>query len=420
MIFLYNLLNLLILPLYFVILIFRIFKQKDNALSVIQRLCLSIPSRPQGKLIWLNAASVGESMVAITLVKALKKSHPKVNFLVTTGTLSSAGILKTWLPKGVNHQFTPLDNIITVRRFLNNWKIDLGIFIESEFWPCLITESAKRFNLLLVNARLSNKSYSRWLKQKWIFQLLAKKFKNIIVQSNSDLDKYKALGSSKVKNLGNLKFANKELEVDKRKLSALEKLFKDKKIFVISSTHKEDEEVALDIIHKFKQEKIDYYPIIILRHPERRDEIKNQCRKLGFKFSIRSNSSKPSLDDDLYIVDSFGELGLFYSLAFMVFVGGSFKRGGHNLLEPAYFDNIIILGPDMSNFQNIADDMISCSAAIQIRDADSLASTIRFFLNDKDSPKGMEFSKNARKFVDNRARVLENYISEINKFIKAI
>ena len=418
MIYFYNFVNLLLLPVYFLFLIVRVLKQKDNTKSIIQRLCICPALRPKGKLIWIHAASVGESMIAITLVKALKKIHKKTNFLVTTGTLSSAQILEKWLPKGVQHQYTPLDNIIIVRKFLSHWNADLGIFIESEFWPCLISESAKRFDLLLVNARLSNKSYNRWIAQKRIFQSLVNKFKTVVVQSKDDLDKYRKLGYNKAKNLGNLKFANKELEVDKRKLDALYKALGNKKIFVASSTHKEDEEATLNVIQQLKQAKINYYPIIILRHPERRNEIKNQCIKLNLKFSIRSDNATPSINDDLYIVDSFGELGLFYSLASIVFVGGSFKRGGHNLLEPSYFDNVIILGPDMSNFQNIADDMISQEAATQVQNSSELANKIRFFLDSKRHKDVAKLSTNARNFVDNRIKVLDNYISEIDKFIK--
>jgi 3-deoxy-D-manno-octulosonic-acid transferase len=198
----------------------------------------------------------------------------------------------------------------------------------------------------------------------------------------------------------------------------IENLFGNKKIFVAASTHKEDEDVTLQVITKFKQTKIDYFPIIVLRHPERRDELAARCNTLGLKFSIRSNQPLPSLDDDLFIVDSFGELGLFYSLAFIVFVGGSFKRGGHNLVEPAYFDNIILLGPDMSNFQNIADEMIEKQAAFQVQTGNDLALKIKFLLNTNNMKESAKYRKNALEFVSDRKKTLNNYLKEIGRFLQ--
>ena len=399
------------------ILFVRILKNKDNAKSAIQRLGVIQIKKPEGKLIWMHAASVGESMVAITLTKALNKLYPNVNFLITTGTLSSAKILEKSLPKNATHQFVPLDNIIIVKRFLSHWKPDLGIFIESEFWPCLISESAKKFDIIVVNARLSDKSYSRWMDRKGLFNTIVSYFKLVATQSATDLKKYKELGCKKAINLGNLKFANKELDVDEKQLKDLKNIFQNKQLFVASSTHAEDEEVTLQIIKDFKKNKVDYYPIIILRHPERRSEISRKCRDLGLSFTLRSENKSPSLQDDLYIVDSFGELGLFYSLSNITFIGGSFKRGGHNLVEPAYFDNIIILGPDMSNFQNIATDMIQGGCAIQITDKEELATKILLFLDKSNEKKSQELIGNARKFVENREETLDNYLKEIKKFL---
>jgi 3-deoxy-D-manno-octulosonic-acid transferase len=413
----YNIANLILFPIYCLILLVRIIRNKDNISSAVQRICGSSVKRPKGKVIWIHAASVGESMVAITLTKSLNAIYKDVHFLITTGTLSSAKILEKSLPKNATHQFTPLDNLIIVRRFLSHWKPDLGIFIESEFWPCLICESAKKLDLILVNARLSDKSYLRWLDKKGLFNTITSNFKLIATQSFADLDKYTTLGRHQALNLGNLKFANKELEVDKEQLQNLRQVFLEKKIFVASSTHQEDEEIVLQIINDFKNKKINYYPIIVLRHPERRNEISKKCKELNLSFSLRSKNKTPSLNEDLYIVDSFGELGLFYNLSYITFVGGSFKRGGHNLVEPAYFDNVIILGPDMSNFQNIATDMITSSAAIQIHDKEELSNEILKYLSAENTIKANELISNARKFVVDRNETLDNYLKEIRKYL---
>jgi 3-deoxy-D-manno-octulosonic-acid transferase len=410
--------NFILLPVYFLIFAVRIAKKKDTIKSVQQRIGLNFPHRMNGDLIWIHAASVGEAMVAITLVQGLNKIYPKKNYLITTGTLSSAGILKKWLPKNAIHQFIPIDNWLFVQKFLKYWQPNLGIFIESELWPCLITQAAKQCNLILVNARLSDKSYRIWQNHKSVFRRIISNFKSVLVQSKSDLEKYKNLGCINAVNLGNLKFANKELEVNKEELKKLQNIFNGKKIFVASSTHKEDEEIILNIIKGLKNKNINYYPIIILRHPERKEEIKKHCIDLNLSFSVRSEVAAPLMDRDLYIVDSFGELGLFYTLAFVSFVGGSFKRGGHNLMEPAYFDNVIILGPDMTNFQNIADEMIESRAALQIKDDKELTNKILFFFNDTNHKEALEFAKNAHNFVANRKDTIDNYIIEIGKFLK--
>lgn len=417
-IFLYNILSLIAIPVYLLIFVIRLIKKKDNMSSIMQRLGYNKSKRPEGKLIWMHAASVGEAMVAITLVNALNKKHAKINFLITTGTLSSAKILNKWLPANAYHQFTPIDSWFVVRKFLKYWQPYFGIFIESELWPCLISESAKKCDLILANARLSDKSFNNWQKRKWLFAAIVNQFKSVIVQSQADLHKYHDLGIKKAINLGNLKFANKELDVQAEKLSEFRNVLNGQKIFVASSTHAEDEEVLLNIIKRFKAKNINYYPIIILRHPERRKELTDQCNSLALTYSLHSQSKLPLLSDDLYIVDSFGELGLFYKLANVTFVGGSFSHGGHNLLEPAYFDNVILLGPDMSNFKNIANDMISSSAAIQIKNADELASKMQFFLDNKNMEQAKEFARNALNFVDNHNNRLDDYLSEIDKYFK--
>lgn len=417
-IYLYNLLNLILFPVYFLFFLIRILKNKDTIKSTSERLCVNMAKRPSGKLIWIHAASVGESMVAITLVQELNKKYSDYNYLITTGTLSSANILEKWLPSNAKHQFSPVDNLLIAKKFLSHWQPSLGIFIESELWPCLIQQASSRFDLMLINARLSDKSYKRWQDYKNIFQHITINFKRIIVQSKRDLEKYQNLGCSQAINLGNLKFTNKELDVNEDNLKDLQDIFDQKKVFVASSTHKEDEEVVLSVINNLKRKNIDYFPVIILRHPERRDELIKQCMKLNLSFSVRSQNNHPSLEDDLYIVDSFGELGLFYRLSSISFIGGSFKRGGHNLMEPAYFNNVIIFGPDMSNFQNIADDMIRNKAALQINDSSKLEEKVENFCSEKYKKEAMEFSNNALKFVANRESTLGDYISEISRLIK--
>ena len=419
---LYNLANIILFPFYIVLLLVRVVKGKENLKSLKSRFAIYTAKRKKKKLIWVHAASVGESIIAMNLVNELKKKYKDLDFLVTTGTLSSANIINKWLPAGVYHEFTPLDNLFVVRRFYKYWQPDLGIFIESDIWPTLVSCSAQKCKLLLLNARLSDKSFQNWQKFPKIFKLLTDFFSYIAVQSQIDLEKYQSLGCYNAENLGNLKFSNKELQVNTKELARLEKLFSGRKIFVASSTHEEDESVLLDVICQFKEKKLhNFYPIIILRHPERAAQVSLVCSKLGLTHSLRSSKIDHNiLENDLYIVDSFGELGLFYSLSDITFIGGSFKIdshvGGHNLLEPAYFDNVIILGPNMSNFQNITDEMIENKACIQIHDSEELKNQILFFLEAKNQKIGQEYADNAKKYVKTREEILANYLKRIDIF----
>ena len=423
-IYFYNIINLLLTPIYILLILIRIFKKKDNLTSLRQRLGIIDHPRSVGEIIWIHAASVGESVAAAALIKTLSEKYPNINILLTTGTLSSGEIIGKSLPSNAFHQFVPIDNLISVRSFLNHFQPRLGIFIESELWPCLITEAAKATNLILVNARLSDRSYKRWQSKKRLFKAIIDNFKIVLVQSKTDFEKYLHLGCNNLINCGSLKFANKILEVDNEEASDLRALFADKKIFVAASTHKEDEEAVLQVIANIKtDDTLNFYPIVILRHPSRKDEISTLCKKLGITYSFRSENPIPVLKNDLFIVDSFGELGLFYELAHAVFIGGSFtmRHGGHNLLEPAYFNNIIILGPDMSNWQDITNEMIGQKCALQVQNIEELSQKIKFFFSghssDEAEKEGALYKQNALKYVTDRANILDNYLTQIQKYL---
>ncbi|NRB10000.1 MAG: 3-deoxy-D-manno-octulosonic acid transferase [Rickettsiaceae bacterium] len=422
LIYLYNILTTILLPIYFLLLLYRLAIGKESYRSIMERLTLNNKIRPNGKLLWIHAASVGETTIAITLIENLNKVCPQASFLITTGTLSSADILQKRLThKNVIHYFIPHDNIIFVSRFLKHWQPDLGIFIESELWPCLLTQGSKRCKMILANAKLSDKSFAFWQKWHKYFNLTGC-FVKILTQSESYFAKYSTLNveynnQAIIKNLGNIKFANKPLTVNDQKLKLLQNCFKKRKIFTAASTHAEDEAVILPTIKNLKNKKLNYYPVIILRHPHRIVEITSHCQKLGLSYSIRSKDEVPNLANDLYIVDSFGELGLFYQLSFITFVAGSFKKGGHNLLEPAYFNNVILFGPDMSNHQDIADDMLKLQAAIQIHNQEELEQKLQFFLKSTNGKIATNCSKNAADFVSRKQEVITKYLLEIEEFV---
>lgn len=423
MIYLYHLISFFLLPAYCLLLILRMISGKEDLHSIRERFAIGnkyIKVKNE-TLIWLHASSVGESMIALTLIEHVnslflnKASSPK--FLVTSTTISSAKILKQKLPQNAMHQFIPIDNIIFVQKFFRNWQPDLGIFIESELWPCLIDQGKNHCKLLLLNARISDKSFKHWKSLRKFFQLITSNFSEIITQSATDFAKYKQLGVNNIKDFGNIKFANKKLPVNEQELAVLSEHLTNKKVVIFASTHLEDENVVLNIIKPVKSQYPECYFILIPRHPERKEELKKTCRLLSLSCSARSEQNIPILTDDLYIVDRFGELGLFFSLANISFIGGSFKQGGHNVLEPAHFNNCIIFGPDMSNFANIASEMLSSGAAVQIQNESELLNKIEYFLSQKGSIEAKTYQTNALAFVDRNQQILSDYLAVIKKYL---
>jgi len=425
MMLLYNILSFLLLPFYLILLIFRVIIGKEDVRRIGERFGIGHKNlKKNTTLVWIHVASVGESVIALTLIKNInnlwrKKIMPKtlLRFLVTSGTVSSAKILQQNLPKNANHQFVPIDNIIFVRAFFKNWKPNLGIFIESELWPCLINEGKAYCKLLLINARISDKSFKSWQKISGFFKLITVNFSKIIVQSTKDLQKFTQLGVTNVLNFGNIKFAHKKLLVNDKNVSVLSKHMAGRRVIVFASTHLEDEKVLLNIIKPIKELHPNCYFILIPRHPERKNSIIKSCVKLNLSCSISSEQNIPILSDDLYIVDQFGELGLFFSVAYISFIGGSFKQGGHNLLEPAYFSNYILFGPNMSNYTNIANEMIDRRAAIQIKDQSDLLNKINYFLSKNGIKEAEIYQNNALEFVNNNKQILDNYLMVIEKYL---
>lgn len=410
--YIYNIITVLLTPIYLIVLVIRLFKGKETVESIKQRFGFGYDLRPRGKLIWLHAASVGESMVAMTLVKLFTITHPAYHFLITTKTCSSSKILKQNPYPNVTYQFVPTDNFLAVQRFVKYWRPCIGIFIESELWPCLVNVTASQMQLILVNGKLSDSSYKLWKKAQFLFSAIINKFALIITQSDNDLEKFQNLGYHQAIKLDNLKFINEALAANSDKLQELEKQIGDKPVMVFASTHEPDEVIILKIIHNLRS-KLNYYPILVPRHPHRAGQITEMCQSIGLSYSLRSDKNN-FIDKDLYIVDSFSELGLFYRVSTAVFVGGSFKGKGHNMIEPAYLDNIILFGPDVTSFQNIADEMIANQAAIQVYDEAELEAQIQHIFSDKDS-KFTKYSANALNYANSKK---ENALKTI-KYIKS-
>lgn len=407
----------ILLPLHIAIIAIRYLLGKENFDSLQNRFVITDKTRPNGQLIWIHAASVGESVAAKTLIEALQEQYPDVKFLITTGTLTSQEIINKWQLKNCIHQFLPLDHFVFTKMFLHKWQPNFAIFVESELWPTMIKTAANYCGIILVNGRISDKSYAKWQKCRIFFTEIINNFSEILAQSTIDEKKFNDLGARNVTNIGNLKFSNKQLPVNEEVLKELSKAIGKQRVFVAASTHSEDEEIIIPTIKKLLKNGEAFFSIIILRHPHRLSEITELCNYYQLQYSARSTTSKPQKDDQVYIVDTFGELGTFFSLSNIVFVGGSYKQGGHNLLEPAFFNCSIIVGPNMTNYQNITDEMLSANALLQISTQEELADKIKFLISKQGIDESKELAKNAYEFVQKRQQVIYKYLDKIKSYL---
>ena len=351
----YQILIILIILLSPVIILIRLFKNKEHKKRFIEKFCIFTKKRNKGNLIWMHAASVGELMSIIPLIYEIEKNKKVNNILVTTSTLSSSKIFKNYKFKKVVHQFFPIDFFYFTSKFLKYWKPNLAIFIDSEIWPCMFKNLKKKsIPLLLMNARITPKSFSRWD----FFNKFSKNiFRNIEIAFPQNLETenfLKKLKVKKIKRIGNLKFC----ETKDQKKIYLQKSFllsiKKRLILCASSTHPgEENEIALTHLTLKKKYK-NLLTIIIPRHIDRVKKISNELESLNLKTIIRTSNKKILKNTDIYLVDTYGETKKFFDISKIVFMGGSIiNHGGQNPIEPARFGLSILYGPNVQNFKDI-------------------------------------------------------------------
>ncbi len=346
---------LLVSPL---IILYRILIKKENNCRFLERYSINSAARKKGKLVWLHCSSVGELLSIVPVIEKLELNKKINQILITTTTLSSSKIFKKLNLKKTVHQFFPIDNKLIINKFLNYWRPSAFFLCESEIWPNLISDIHKRkIKLILINARITLKSFSRWRQINSFANQIFKKFDICFSQNNETQKRLSLLGVKKIYNLGNLKFAtSKKVKADILDKKTLN-FFKHKKILITAaSTHYNEEEFIIKSHLYFKKKKNikNIISIIIPRHIERTAQIKREIEKFSLKTHLRSSGKKISKDIDVYIVDTYGELNKFYKISNIVFVGGSLiNHGGQNPLEPAKLGCKIIHGPSVTNFREI-------------------------------------------------------------------
>jgi 3-deoxy-D-manno-octulosonic-acid transferase len=335
--------------------------------------------RPPGPLVWVHAASVGEAVSMLSLIDRLLVERPTLKVLVTTGTVTSARLLASRLPADrAWHQYVPVDRPAAVRRFLVHWHPDLAIWVESELWPNLLTAAhARAISLLLLNGRMSARSFARWRRVPGLIGPLLASFDLCLAQDAAQAERLRALGGADAATVGDLKAAAAPLPVDEAAFAKLAAACAGRPLWLAASTHEGEEEPAAFVHRALMHEHPGLLTIIAPRHPARADGIAAMLASRGLTVARRARGEPILPATDVYLADTLGELGLFYRLAGIAFVGGSIARkGGHNPLEAALLDCAVLHGPDMSNCAAIARALASAGATLTVTDGPSLAAAV--------------------------------------------
>ncbi len=390
----------------------RLRRGKEDAARFGERLGRAGQPRPVGPLLWLHGASVGESLSALPLIDALRHHRPELQILVTSGTVTSAAILGERLPVGVVHQYVPVDRPLWVRRFLDHWRPDLVLWLESELWPNMLAEiRARQVPAVLLNARMSETSCRRWIR--WApgtIRWLLATFARCLAQSEADGGRYRRLGAGDVACLGNLKAAAAALPADERALAALRAEIGTRPLWLAASTHA-GEEAAVAAVHR-RLARPGLLTVIVPRHAGRGPEIAAELRSAGLRVARRAAGEAPTAGCDIYVADTMGELGLFYRLAPIAFVGKSLVgRGGQNPLEAARLGCAVLYGPHMGNFAETAAALVDAGAAVTVADEAALARAVGTLLDDPEARRHQGSA--ARAFAEAEAGTLQRVLAAI-------
>ena len=412
MFFLYNVIVYIIILISPLIILIRVFKKKEDPKRFLEKFSIHSKKKISGKLLWFHTVSIGEFKSIIPLIRKYEKKQEISQILITSSTLSSSKLISRYKFKKVIHQFYPVDNLTIVKNFINYWKPNIAIFVDSEVWPNMLIQ-LKKLNIpvILINARITRKSFLKWSKLKNFSNYIFSQF-DLCLSSNLESIKYlKKLGAKNIKYFGNLKFA--EVVEDKIDLKVKFKSFlKSKKIFCASSTH-EPEEKIIGEVHKMLKEKFsNLITIIIPRHIERTGNIENDLNNLNLRTLRYSMINKINNLTDVIIVDSFGLTKSFFSKSKNVFLGGSLiNHGGQNPLEAARFGCNILYGPSIHNFKEIYHFLDKEKISYKTRTANEIFLRIKKLM-------GKKTKKNLKRRIDYIGKkILSKCFRELNRYL---
>ena len=398
-----------------IIILIRLLKKKEDPIRFKEKFGFFSEKRKKGKLIWFHGASVGEILSIVPLVEKLEKNKNIDQILITSNTLSSSKILSNLKLKKTKHQFFPIDTSYYTKSFLNYWRPSVAIFIDSEIWPNMITNiKNKKIPLLLLNGRITKKSYKKWMK----FPKIAKKnFEQFdkCFPSSLQSEKYlKLLGAKKIVNLGNLKFS--QMERDKNNLNnELKRKILSKKIWCAASTHKNEEKLCALVHQKLRKKNKRLLTIIIPRHIERTNDIVNEIERLNLKVHIHSSKNKLHEDTDIYLVDSYGKTKSFFKICKTVFLGGSIiAHGGQNPLEAARYGCKILHGPNIWNFKEIYELLNQHKVSTKTNNINQIVDNVDKTFKNKVNYKNIKYKieKIGNKILNSTKKEIDFYVNK--------
>jgi 3-deoxy-D-manno-octulosonic-acid transferase len=393
----------------------RLKQGKEDPARVGERRGLSAGVRPHGPLVWIHGASVGEVLAAAALIERLRALN--IRILLTSGTVTSAAIVAKRFPADIIHQYVPYDSPRYVARFLDHWRPSLALFIESDLWPNLILSSAaRRLPMVLINGRMSQRSFPRWRRITTTISALLGRFDVCLAQSQVDADRFAALGSRNVITTGNLKLDVPAPPADAGKLERLMAVTRGRPIIVAASTHPGEEDILVEAHRALAA----YFPsllsVVVPRHPDRGEAIARDIAASGLRVGLRSREQLPTATTDIYVADTMGELGLFYRLAPIVFMGGSLvPHGGQNPIEAIKLGASIVHGPHTFNFTDVYEALDHAGGARQADSQETLVKQLGQLLAD---PVARETSATASsRVVEQLGGALERTLTALEPYL---
>ena len=374
-------------------------------------------SCPNGKLAWFHGASVGESLSMLPLISKLLEEYPELHIMVTTGTVTSADLMAKRLPERAFHQYIPIDNPTFVERFLDHWHPDIALWFESEFWPAMLSNIKKRqIPLILVNGRISNKTFKKWKLFKPVIKEILSCFNLCLGQSDEDTRRLKVLGAENTDCLGNLKYAGFNPPVDTNKKEDIMSQIGKRTTWGVMSTHNDEELQIGKHLLEAKKQIPDLLTIIAPRHPQRGPEIQQQLENIGLKTALRTEGEKITPETDVYIANTIGEIGIWYDISPIIFIGGSLiPHGGQNFIEPCRFHDAVLVGPHMHNFTDAMNRAQKADAVIQVKDAKELVTKVISLLNDKETLSSCQ--SKAYNWATGEAKVLDGIVNTVKEYL---
>jgi len=372
-------------------------------------------ARPDGPLVWLHGASVGELVAVIPLIERLRSQE--VHVLVTSGTVTSAKVVQERLPEDVLHQFIPLDAPRFVGRFLNHWRPDFGLFVEQDLWPNLIVAAARRrIPLVLINARMSEQSFKGWRSLRRTAKALLGHFDLCLAQSALDAERFSELGMKAVEVTGNLKLDVPAPPADEAQLAGMQRAIAERQVLVAASTHPGEEDAIIEAHRRARKSRPRLLTIIAPRHPERGPDVLDRALAAGSRGMLRSRGLMPDVRTDIYVADTIGELGLFYRVAHVVFMGGSIaEHGGQNPIEAAKLGKPVLHGPNVWNFADIYAALDAARGAEEVENIGHLAMRIGDLMKDQAARKAVGDA--AMRTVERLGGALERTFVELEPYL---